>query len=289
MNTKDGVLVNVIEVALSLCQQAQKELACNRRGRPTVIPDWFIAVMIAVAVAKGKISKASQLRFWDKHRWLLEDVLEGWEFPSKSTYYQRYRRCWKLFERAIEIHTRKAIGYRWIDPEVASVDKSVIPARGKRPRKSRSRKRQCRVDGEATWTWSEYHGWVYGYSFEVVLTSKKSTVNWPMMASADTASRSETRTLAEKIPRLPSAVKYLLADRGYDADDHCEELEWDGEMAARLAHPACALPEAAWQGRLAWRQFHQRDAPSLALIEPIYVRAPDAVPNLPKPPVLIDG
>ncbi len=58
---------------------------------------------------------------------------------------------------------------------------------------------------------------------------------------------------------------------------------------SRLTHPACAVPEAAWQGRLAWRQFHDREAPALALVEPIYVRAPDAVPNLPKPPVLMDG
>ncbi len=227
MNTKDGVLANVIEVSLPLCQQAQKELARVGPGRPPVIPDWFIAVMIMVAVAKGKMSKASQLRFWDNHRWLLEGVREGWEFPSKSTYYERYRRCWKLFEKAIEIHTRKAIGYCWIDPEVVSVDKSVIPARGKRPRKSRSKKRQRRVDPEATFTIDEYHGWTYGYSYEVVLTSKKQTLNWPMLASADTASRSETRTLAEKIPRLPDSVRYLLADRGYDADDHCEAFEWD--------------------------------------------------------------
>ena len=227
MNTKEGVLVNVIEVALPLCQQAQKELPRGGRGRPPVIPDWFIAVMITVAVAKGKTSKASQLRFWETHQWLLKDVLDGWKFPSKSTYYERYRRCWKLFEKAIEIHTRKAIGYRWIDPEVVSVDKSVIPARGKRPRRSKSRSGQRRVDPEATFTIDQYHGWTYGYSYEVILTSKKSTLNWPMLASVDTASRSESRTLAEKIPRLPKSVRYLLADRGYDADDHCEAFEYD--------------------------------------------------------------
>jgi hypothetical protein len=230
MNTKDGVLENVIAVAVPLCQQAQKHQVRRGAGRPPVIPDWFISVMIMVAIAKGKTSKAAQLRFWSRHQHLLDCYRDDWGFPSKSTYYERYLRCWKIFEKAIEIHTRKAIGYRWIDAEVASVDKSVIPARGKRPRKSRVKKQQRRVDDEAGWTWSDYHGWVYGYSFEVVLTSKKATVNWPLMASADTASRSETKTLAEKIPRLPGEVKYLLADRGYDADDHCEQLEWDGDQ-----------------------------------------------------------
>lgn len=229
MDAKDGVLNDVICVALPLCQNAAKQLIRRGPGRPPVIPDWFIAVMIMVAIAKGKKSKAAQLRFWSEHQWLLEDVQGNWNFPSKSTFYERYRRAWLVFEKAIEIHTRKAIGYRWIDPKVVSVDKSVIAARGKRPRKSRSRKRNRRVDSEATWTWDEYHGWTYGYSYEVVITSTKSSLNWPVLASADTASRSETRTLAEKIPRLPSQVKYVLADRGYDADDHCESLEWDGE------------------------------------------------------------
>ena len=89
MNTKEGVLANVIEVALPLCQQAQKKLPRQGPGRPPVIPDWFIAVMIMVAVAKGKKSKASQLRFWGNHQWLLDGVREDWEFPSKSTYYER--------------------------------------------------------------------------------------------------------------------------------------------------------------------------------------------------------
>lgn len=233
MNTTDGVLENVIAVAMPLCQQAQKQLPRIGPGRPPVIPDWFIAVMIMVAVAKGKTSKASQLRFWAKHHWLLDDVRGDWKFPSKSTYYERYRRSWKIFEKAIESHTRKAIGYRWIDSEVVSVDKSVISARGKRPRKLRSKKRQCRVDNEATFTRDEYHGWTYGYSYEVVLTSTESKLNWPMLASVDTASRSETRTLAEKIPRLPKSVRYLLADRGYDADDHCEAFEWDGDKRTK--------------------------------------------------------
>ena len=231
MDARNGVLVEVVEMAEPLCRAAANRVVRTGPGRKPVIPDWFLALMIMVAIARGKKSKAAQFRFWLTHRSLLEGQRGPWGFPARSTFYDRYRRAWKVFEVAIELHTKKAIRYRWIDPEVVSVDKSVIPARGKRPGK-RNRK-QRRVDAEATWTRDDYRGWVYGYSYEIVLSCTRNSLNWPMIASADTASRSETRTLGEKLPRLPSQVKYLLADRGYDADDHCEVLEWDGEHRTR--------------------------------------------------------
>lgn len=231
MGAKDGVLTGAIEIAEPLCRAASKQLVYKGPGRRPVIPDWFLALMIMVAIAKGKKTKAAQFRYWSQHSDLLEHLRGEWNFPARSTFYERYRRAWRIFEKAIELHTRKAIRYQWFDPEVVSVDKSVIPARGKHPRKRR-KKKQRRVDPEATWAKDDYHGWTYGYSYEVILSSTKKSLNWPMIASADTGSRSESKTLGEKIPRLPRQVKYVLADRGYDADDHCEAIEWQDEKRA---------------------------------------------------------
>lgn len=228
MKAKDGVLTELIAMAVPLCRQAEKSLVRKGPGRKPIIPDWFIASMIIVSVAKGKKSKSAQFRFWQEHWRLLESWRGDWRFPARSTFFDRYRRAWRLFELAITLQTEKAIRYGWTDAKVVSVDKSVVAARGDKP-KSRSQKRRRRVDPEATWGYSEYHGWTYGYSYEVVLTSTKSAVNWPIMASVDVASRSETKTLGEKIPQLPAEVDYLLADRGYDADDHCEAFEWNGD------------------------------------------------------------
>ena len=41
------------------------------------------------------------------------------------------------------------------------------------------------ADLEATWTYSSYHGWVLGYSYEVVVTAGKNGPVWPLLASAD--------------------------------------------------------------------------------------------------------
>jgi len=56
-----------------------------------------------------------------------------------------------------------------------------------------------------------------------------------------------------------------------------------GVPAGRLVDdPACVLPHAEWVARRAAAVW-QEPVPPLAAIEPVYLRAPDAVPNLPKP------
>jgi len=52
---------------------------------------------------------------------------------------------------------------------------------------------------------------------------------------------------------------------------------------ARLVdRPACELPHAEWVGRRALALLGA-ELPPLTAVEPVYLRAPDAVPNLPKP------
>ena len=52
--------------------------------------------------------------------------------------------------------------------------------------------------------------------------------------------------------------------------------------ARLLEAPACELPHAEWVGRRALALMNTQ-LPALADVEPVYLRAPDAVPNLPKP------
>ncbi|MBW2454636.1 MAG: tRNA (adenosine(37)-N6)-threonylcarbamoyltransferase complex dimerization subunit type 1 TsaB [Deltaproteobacteria bacterium] len=53
-----------------------------------------------------------------------------------------------------------------------------------------------------------------------------------------------------------------------------------------VEEPACTLPHAEWVARRALA-LRAVTIPALAAVEPMYLRAPDAVPNLPKP--LIGG
>lgn len=229
---KDGAsLSKLVRMAIPLCQQADR--ACRRRGRgrPPEIPDWVMLVLIMVAVLKGRKSKSSQYRFLSANRTQLLDWLGTDRFPARSTYFDRYRRCWRLLETVIAIEGQRVARYGLANARCVAVDKSIVPARG--PRWNKRQRKRGKVprgaDLEATWTYSAYHGWVLGYSYEVVVTAEKNGTVWPLLASADPAHWQAARTFPQKIEQLPKQVRYVLADAGYDGNAYAEAVEYDAD------------------------------------------------------------
>ena len=230
VRAKEGTcLAQLVAMAIPICQQA--ELACPRTGpgRKPEIPDWVIAVLIMVAVLKKRKSKSSQYRFLKAYRLQLLSWLDVERLPARSTYFDRYRRAWKLFEHAIRIEGDRAVRYRLVDPRCVAVDQSIVNARGpKWNKRLRARGRVPRgADLEATWTYSEYHGWVLGYSYEVLVTAAKNGPVWPLRASAHTANTHPCHTFPQKIEQLPNRTRYVLADAGYDSNAYAENIEYD--------------------------------------------------------------
>lgn len=227
-------LASLVKLAVPLCQQAERE--CPRRGpgRKPEIPDWVLAVLIMVAILKRKKSKSAQYCFLKAHRRELLTWLGTDKFPARSTYFDRYRRAWKLFQVAIEVQGGKAIAEGVADPQLVAIDKSLIAARGPLWHKSdRQRKRIPKglrgVDRESAWGCSQHDGWVQGYSFEVVVTATVDSCVFPLVASADTASAKETQSCADKIDALPALTEYVLVDSGYDSNELAEGVEYDPE------------------------------------------------------------
>ena len=212
----DGALLDeLVALSIPVCQEAER--MCPRRGpgRKPTIPDWVIAVMILVAVLLKKKTKSAQFRWWCEHRADFARWLPEQPFPGRSTFFDRYRRVHGLF-RAGHCPAGPTGGRRGLGgcPCVAG-DKSLIAGLGRRW-DSRDRRRgrvPRRVDTDTTWGYSQHDGWVQGYSFEVVVTAPAEGVSWPLVASADTASRSEQKTILDKIPELPRPTRYVLPMR----------------------------------------------------------------------------
>jgi hypothetical protein len=59
------------------------------------------------------------------------------------------------------------------------------------------------------------------------VTAKAGTVVFPLLASVDTASASETRTFDEKVDELPQGTKTVLIDSAYDSNHLGERVEFD--------------------------------------------------------------
>jgi hypothetical protein len=221
-------------MAAPLLREAERQCPRTGPGAKPDIPDWLIGVLIMVAILKRRKSKSAQFRFLsDKAtRQRIAEVTGCDDFPSRSTFFRRYRRAYRLFRTAIRLQGEKAIAEGVADPEVVAVDKSLIAARGplwhKRDRQAgRIPKGLHGVDRESTWGCSQHDGWVQGYSFEVVVTATVGSTVFPLVASADTASAKETQTCREKMDVLPEDTHCVLADSGYDSNDLAEQVEYD--------------------------------------------------------------
>lgn len=266
----EALLHELVETAIRVCRKAEELSPRRGPGRRPEMADWALAVLIIVAVARRKTSKSAQYRYLksQEQEWIA--VLGLRRFPARSTYFERYRRAWQLMQRAIQLEGRLAIDRGWADPHVLAVDKSLVAARG--IARHQRRGKACRVRGfdpEAGWGKNEHDGWVYGYGFEAVVSAASQGTVWPLLASADPANRNESVTFRSKIPQLPPQTRFVLADKGYDADANCEAIEWsiDGVRTGRrflcpLIQRANArrTPKEAWprskSRRL--RQHHRR-------------------------------
>jgi len=232
--TADTCLASLVRMAIPLCKQAERECPRTGPGRKPTIPDWVLAVLIMVAVLKRRKAKSAQYRFLKAHRGKLIESLGTDKFPARSTYFDRYRRAQRLFEVAIRLQGEKAIAEGITDPKDVAVDKSLVAARGplwhkSDRKKNRIPKKLRGVDRESDWGYSQHDGWVQGYSFEVVVSSTKETIVFPLSASAATASAKETQTFDEKIDKLPQQTETVSADSGYDSNHLGERIEWRDE------------------------------------------------------------
>ena len=227
---KEGsCLAALVQMAVPVCQQAEREHPRTGRGRRPDIPDWVMAVLIMVAILNKRKAKRAQHRFLQQH-W---GDLSGWmgvdRFPARSTYCDRYRRAHELFRHAIRLQAEKETRQCRVDATTVAIDKSPVSSRG--PRWGRHHQHRGRLprgaDAEATWTYSKHHGWIQGYAYEVVVTAGKRGPVWPISGSVEAASSQASDPSAEKLSRLPVSTRHALADSGYDRDVLGEIVEWD--------------------------------------------------------------
>jgi len=256
---KDGTLLDkLVAMSIPVYQAAEREHPRQGPGRKPVIPEWVIAVMIMVGIMLKKKTKSAQYLWWCEHRADFARWLTDQPFPGRSTFFDRYRRGHRLQQQAIRQQGRQAIDEGWANAQCVAGDKSLIAGQG--PRWNVGERHNGKVprgaDKDTTWSYSTHDGWVQGYSFEVVVTAVAKGVDWPLLASVDTASRSEQKTILDKIPDLPEQTKFVLLDSGYDSNAVGETVEGEGEQCTgrRLLCPQVPRPNT---GRI--RQPHNRE------------------------------
>ena len=266
VRAKEGTcLAALARMAVSITQAAEKQ--CPRRGpgRPPVYKDWQIDAMILIGVLARRKSKSAQYRFLADRRREVASWVGLERFPSRGTFFERYRSAHRLLEAAIRVQGRWAIREGLADARTVAVDQSLIRARGRLwHRRDRKRGHVPKgVDQDSTWGFSKHHGWVQGYSYEVVVTAAKKGPVLPLLASVDTASASEHVTFGPKIPHLPPEVRNVLTDAGYDSNEYGDRIEYDDDGRSTGRHFICPPNLRGKPGRspprtLAQRRRHKR-------------------------------
>lgn len=231
----------LLQMAMPLCRAAERQCPRTGPGHPPDYRDWQVATLIIVGVLAGRKSKTGQYRYLTQQRARLQATLGLRRWPARSTFFDRYRRVHRLVQVAIQLQGRQALAAGLADGTTAAVDKSLVPARGPAwPQRARQAGRRVRgADPEATWGYSEHHGWVYGYSYEVVVTATPGSLVFPLLASADVASRSEAVSFGPQIARLPAQTRNVLADRAYDKNEYGDRLEYDPQGHPTGRHFLC--------------------------------------------------
>jgi len=265
---RDGALLGELVIrSIPLCQRAEELSPRQGPGRKPKYPDWVLTVMIMVGVMLRKKTKSAQFVWWTQHQSDFARWLPGQNLPSRSTFYERYRGAQRLFRKAIVLQGTEAVKRGWADAECVAVDKSLIAGQGRAWKPSDRRRGHVprAVDTDTTWGYSTYDGWVQGYAFEVVVTAPRHGVVWPLVASVDTASRSEQKTILEKLADLPRVTKFLLADSGYDSNAVGETVEWRGHrrtgrrfLCPEVPRPNTGRPPQPHQRQSRERRYHHR-------------------------------
>lgn len=224
----DKLLPELVKLAIPMLRQAEQQTPRSRGAKPKT-PDWVMAALIMIVVLLKKKSKSAQFRYLSERRHEIVSWLGCSKFPARSTYFDRYRRAHQIYRTAIRIQGEQAIAEGIADPKIVAGDKSLIEGQGPpwHARDRRTGETPAGVDTESTWGYSDHDGWLQGFSYEVVVTATPGSVVFPLSASADTASASETRTFDEKIDELPKGTKIVLADSAYDTNHLGERVEFD--------------------------------------------------------------
>jgi hypothetical protein len=230
---RDGTcLAKLVRMATPIIRAAQTQCPRTGPGRQPEFADWKIATLIMVAVLKKGKSKSAQYRYLWQHRAKFKRWLGLKHFPARSTYFKRYAKAHRILPGAIVLQGRQALKEGLTTARSVAIDKSMLGSRGRagpgKKRLSQAKASELRgVDRQANWGFSPYHGWTYGYSYEIMTTADKGSVHLPLAASADVASTSEYVSCEPKLAYLPKQNRYVLADGGYDSNRLGDRVEWD--------------------------------------------------------------
>jgi hypothetical protein len=210
-----------------------------RRGRPIVYSDTLFLKALVVMIVRRLHKVGELLAVLEEptpEMRSLRELLSGPDgrFPCRRTFERRLRALPETLPERIGLLGRHLVGLLkpWAKTgRAAAIDSTVLRARGgvwHKKDKEAGVVPHSSIDTEAGWTYSGWHGWVYGWKLHLACTVAGVWI--PLAARLTPANVHDGRIAPLLIEQLPEEARFVLGDKHYDAKDLKERCLTDGRF-----------------------------------------------------------
>jgi hypothetical protein len=210
-----------------------------RRGRPIVYSETLFLKALVVMIVRRLHKVGELLAVLEEptpEMRSLRKLLSGPDgrFPSRRTFERRLRALPETLPERIGLLGRHLVGLLkpWAKTgRAAAIDSTVLRARGgvwHKKDKEAGVVPHSSIDTEAGWTYSGWHGWVYGWKLHLACTVAGVWI--PLAARLTPANVHDGRIAPLLIEQLPEEARFVLGDKHYDAKDLKERCLTDGRF-----------------------------------------------------------
>lgn len=223
--TQDCLLVLLMELIDRIpVPQAERP---RGKGRPTVYSDQlFLKALVIMMVRRlhrvhELLAVLAQPTY--QMQQLRDRLCEQGKYPSRRTFERRLADLPETLPAQIGCLGRHLVSV--IQPwatcgRAAAMDSTVLRAKDgavwHKKDKEAGKIPHSRIDTEAGWTKSGWHGWVYGWKLH--LASVVADVWIPLAAKLTVANTDDGEVACELLGEVPGEVHYLLGDQHYNRE-----------------------------------------------------------------------
>lgn len=210
--------VRLIITLFELFKQYRSEQRGCKRGRPFTYTEEGFIIFFMCMQFRRIYSFKGQWRWLNKHPEMLE-LLSWTRVPDRSTISRRYKALYKVVQEFVLFIGQYApeVDEQFCQAHLVE-DKSLFKALGpvwhqSDRQKGRIPDKLRKLDTDATWSKSAYHGWVYGYAVHMTCNQEA----FPALLQVETAAVSESEIFDQKEPIILEQLQpeTLSADNAY--------------------------------------------------------------------------
>ncbi len=195
----------------------------KHRGRPPTYHDrlFLKALLIMIVKRLTKVGELLSVLEEPTMQPLKALLIHEGRYPSRRTWERRLGKLPETLPEQIGLLGRYLVGRiePWADSgRAAALDSTTLRAKGGVWHKKDREKGivpHSRIDTEAGWTKSGWHGWVYGWKLHLAVSV--SSVWIPLAAQLCPANSADNIVAESLLAELPHEVRFILGDTHYNA------------------------------------------------------------------------